>query len=78
MSKKILTGISVIKNGIKNLLLMGVPEIGTKNWNSQPSREQHNEKRKRSMLIVLGKSQGCESVKIALLVAPEWILWYVY
>jgi hypothetical protein len=56
MSKKILTGISVIKNGIGILLPMGVPEIGTKNWNSQPSREQHNEKRKWSVLIVLGKS----------------------
>jgi hypothetical protein len=34
--KKNLTGISGIKNGIGIPLLMGVPEIGTKNWNSQP------------------------------------------
>jgi hypothetical protein len=30
------TGIFGIENGIGILLLMGVPEIGTKNWNSQP------------------------------------------
>ncbi len=30
------TRISRIKIGIGILLLMGVPEIGTKNWNSQP------------------------------------------
>jgi hypothetical protein len=35
--KKILTGIFGIENGIGILLTMGVPEIGTKNWNSQPS-----------------------------------------
>jgi hypothetical protein len=35
--KKILTGIFGIKNGIGIPLPMGVPEIGTKNWNSQPS-----------------------------------------
>ncbi len=32
-----LTGIFGIKNGIGIPLTMGVPEIGTKNWNSQPS-----------------------------------------
>jgi hypothetical protein len=31
------TGIFGIKNGIEIPLTMGVPEIGTKNWNSQPS-----------------------------------------
>jgi hypothetical protein len=31
------TGIFGIKNGIRIPLPMGVPEIGTKNWNSQPS-----------------------------------------
>ena len=31
------TGIFGIENGIRILLLMGVPEIGTENWNSQPS-----------------------------------------
>jgi hypothetical protein len=31
------TGISGIKSGIGIPLPMGVPEIGTKNWNSQPS-----------------------------------------
>ncbi len=36
-SKKNLTGIFGIKNGIGIPLSMGVPEIGTKNWNSQPS-----------------------------------------
>jgi hypothetical protein len=35
--KKNLTGIFGIKNGIEIPLTMGVPEIGTKNWNSQPS-----------------------------------------
>jgi hypothetical protein len=35
-SKKIPTRIFGIKNGIGILLPMGVPEIGTKNWNSQP------------------------------------------
>jgi hypothetical protein len=35
--KKKSTGISGIRNGIGILLLMGVPEIRTKNWNSQPS-----------------------------------------
>ncbi len=34
--KKNPTGIFGIKNGIGNPLPMGVPEIGTKNWNSQP------------------------------------------
>jgi hypothetical protein len=34
--KEILTGIFVIKNGSGTPLTMGVPEIGTKNWNSQP------------------------------------------
>jgi hypothetical protein len=32
------TGIFGIVNGIGVLPLMGVPEIGTKNWNSQPRR----------------------------------------
>jgi hypothetical protein len=36
--KKNPTGISRIKNGVRILLPMGVPEIGTKNWNSQPSQ----------------------------------------
>jgi hypothetical protein len=36
--KKNPTGIFGIKNGIGILFMMGVPEIGTKNWNSQPSR----------------------------------------
>jgi hypothetical protein len=35
--KKNPTGIFGIKNGIGILLPMGVQEIGTKNWNSQPS-----------------------------------------
>ncbi len=35
-SKKNPTGIPRIWNKIRILLLMGVPEIGTKNWNSQP------------------------------------------
>ncbi len=35
--KTIPTRISGIRNGIGILLTMGVPEIGTKNWNSQPS-----------------------------------------
>jgi hypothetical protein len=35
ISKK--TGIFGIKNGIGIPLLLGVPEIRTKNWNSQPS-----------------------------------------
>ena len=35
--KKNSTGIFGIKNGISIPLTMGVPEIGTKNWNSQPS-----------------------------------------
>jgi hypothetical protein len=36
--KKIfLTGIFGIENGVGILLWMGFPEIGTKNWNSQPS-----------------------------------------
>jgi hypothetical protein len=34
--KKNLTGIFGIKNGIRIPLPMGVPEIRTKNWNSQP------------------------------------------
>jgi hypothetical protein len=34
--KKNPTGIFGIKNGIGIPLPMGVPEIGTKNWNSQP------------------------------------------
>jgi hypothetical protein len=34
--KEIPSGIFGIKNGIGILLTMGVPEIGTKNWNSQP------------------------------------------
>jgi hypothetical protein len=37
------------------------------------AREQHD-KRKRSMMILLGKSLGCKSVKRALLIAPKWIL----
>jgi hypothetical protein len=36
IKKKKPTGISGIKNGIGIPLPMGVPEIGTKNWNSQP------------------------------------------
>ncbi len=35
--KKNPTGIFGIKHGIGIPLTMGVPEIGTKNWNSQPS-----------------------------------------
>ncbi len=35
--RKIPTGIFGIVNGIGIPPLMGVPEIGTKNWNSQPS-----------------------------------------
>jgi hypothetical protein len=35
------TGISGIKNRIGIPLPMGVPEIGTKNWNSQPWREEN-------------------------------------
>jgi hypothetical protein len=35
---------------------------------------QHNEKREKSMLILLGKSNGCKSVKRALLIAPTLIL----
>jgi hypothetical protein len=31
------TGIFGTKNGIRIPLTTGVPEIGTKNWNSQPS-----------------------------------------
>jgi hypothetical protein len=38
--KNFQTGIVGIKNGIEIPLLMGVPEIGTKNWNSQPRVEQ--------------------------------------
>jgi hypothetical protein len=38
IQKKNPTGIFGIKNGIRIPLLMGVPEIGTKNRNSQPSR----------------------------------------
>jgi hypothetical protein len=34
--KKIPIGIFGIENGIGIPLTMGVPEIGTKNWNSQP------------------------------------------
>ncbi len=34
--KKKLTGIFGIENGIGIPLAMGVPEIGTENWNSQP------------------------------------------
>jgi hypothetical protein len=32
------TGIFGIESGIRILLTMGVPEIGTKKWNSQPSQ----------------------------------------
>jgi hypothetical protein len=35
-------GISRIKNKIRTPLPMGVPEIGTKNWNSQPSSPTKN------------------------------------
>ena len=35
--KKKSTGIFGIEHGIGTPLMMGVPEIGTKNWNSQPS-----------------------------------------
>ena len=35
--KKNPTGIFGIKHGIRIPLTVGVPEIGTKNWNSQPS-----------------------------------------
>jgi hypothetical protein len=35
IQKKNPTGIFGIENGIGILLTMGVPEIGTKNWNSQ-------------------------------------------
>jgi hypothetical protein len=34
LEKKIPTGIFGIENGIRVPLPMGVPEIGTKNWNS--------------------------------------------
>ncbi len=34
--QKILAGIFGIRNGIEIPLPMGVPEIRTKNWNSQP------------------------------------------
>jgi hypothetical protein len=37
--KKIPTGIFGIENRIGIPLPMGVPEIGTKNWNSQPSNK---------------------------------------
>jgi hypothetical protein len=37
--KKNLTGIIGIKNGIGIPQPMGVAEIGTKNWNSQPSAQ---------------------------------------
>jgi hypothetical protein len=37
IQKKIPTGIFGIENKIRILLLMGVPEIETKNQNSQPS-----------------------------------------
>jgi hypothetical protein len=37
---KILTGIFGIEYGIRILLTMGVPEIGTENWNSQPSNQE--------------------------------------
>jgi hypothetical protein len=41
IQKKIPTGIFGIKNGIGIPLPMGVPEIGTKNQNSQPSIHLH-------------------------------------
>jgi hypothetical protein len=44
--KKQTTGIFRIKNRIGILLLMGVPEIGTKNWNSQPRVEKQSKKLK--------------------------------
>ncbi len=37
--KNIPNGIFGIKNGIRILLIMGVPEIGTKSQNSQPSSQ---------------------------------------
>jgi hypothetical protein len=37
IQKKNPTGIFGIKNEIRIPLPVGVPEIGTKNWNSQPS-----------------------------------------
>ncbi len=41
-----------------------------------PKLEMHqNKKRKRSVLILFGKSWGCERWKRGLLVAPKWILW---
>jgi hypothetical protein len=39
------TGIFGIKNGIGILLTMGVPEIGTKNWNSQPRMRDGGQKK---------------------------------
>jgi hypothetical protein len=44
IQKKITTGIFGIKNKIEILLPMGVPEIGTKNRNSQPRIEYGDEK----------------------------------
>jgi hypothetical protein len=41
IQKKNPTGIFGIENRIGILLTMGVPEIGTKNWNSQPSERIH-------------------------------------
>jgi hypothetical protein len=38
--KKNPTGVSRIKTGIRILLPVGVPEIGTKNWNSQPRSQE--------------------------------------
>jgi hypothetical protein len=40
-SKQFPTGISGIKNGIGIPLPMGVPEIGTKNFNFQPSNQSY-------------------------------------
>jgi hypothetical protein len=44
ISKKNPVGIFGIKNRIGILLLMGVPEIGTKNWNSKSRSQGGGEK----------------------------------
>jgi hypothetical protein len=49
-----------IKHGIGIPLMMGVPEIGTKNWNSQP-RQRHSKQRtqsnSKSLLVKLNMYQ---------------------
>jgi hypothetical protein len=52
------TGIFGIKNGIGIPLTMGVPEIGTKNWNSQPitkaseCKEKHDKNMAKAYIII--------------------------